>query len=76
MKYIMDNKTCSYHARGELCPMMANKTYCSYSHAQKPIPWKSYPRKTGFSKEVEMAAIQLEQLGYNRTFPTRELCPT
>ena len=60
--YIMDSRTCFYHARGECCPSMTEKFFCQYSHAQEPIPWGAYPRKVKFPQEAEMAAIRLEQL--------------
>lgn len=72
-RYIMVNKTCFYHARGEMCPNMTDHSFCPFSHAQAPIPWKAYPRQTKQpSKERELAAIALEQFEYEPTFSSTQ----
>ena len=64
-QFILDNRVCFYHARGQLCPTMGAQGYCPYSHAQLPVPWGAYARvqRGSSSAQTQHDVMALDEEG-------------
>ena len=67
-QYILNTKSCFFHARGEPCPNMKEFQWCQYSHDL--LPWGIYPKQPRpQDHKSAMAAIHSEQQEHDDTIP-------